>query len=987
VSTEQPQEGGHKKPPIPTPAKKVPAYNIDKRGDRLYQAQTLHKWFAISSLLLFVITIGMVMQDYSREWKRYQREFNELAYESASADFWQARSAIDDTKYNALAASYNAALEAQKQNSGAITEAEEKVAALNAQFIRVDQLYKSTKAQWDEDKYAYDEAVARNSPDLPKRKATSEATEKATDDYFRDREEITTQLEAAKAEVTKLQNQSIEDRKQILAMRSDLDRIGRQLNTLKPGAFVTAIINAPMLDFLKPSLQVKQILLPNLFYDQPFTQISRVDRCTTCHLGIDNEKFQDAAQPFRTHPNLDLFLKASSAHPLDKVGCTSCHGGLDRATDFLTAGHTPNDETQREDWEFKYGWHHDAPVRHYLETPMYPKSNTEAGCYKCHNSSPDVPRAASLGSGRELIKQFGCHGCHRIPGYEGIRKVGPDLATISTKLTQDWTKKWLANPKDFKSEARMPKFWYNTNNSGVQNGVDWDKRNPVEINAIVAYLWDESSKLTAKTLPAKNTNGSATRGKELIETIGCYGCHSIGPIEEAPNQTQIRRRHGYNLANQGSKVTATWLANWVQDPQKVWPDSKMPSLRLTDSETADITAYLSSLKNPAFDAKVPPPTDAKVLDDVVLEFKRGTMTEAKARAELATMSPEQKNLYAGEQLIGRYGCYGCHNIPGFETAQPIGTELTEAGSKILSQLDFGFLDIEHERSEWYEAKLHDPRIFDKGRVKRPEELLRMPDFGLDDKDVHSIVMVLNSMVKDKVPLEMKERPDPDVAEGRMLVSEKNCKGCHIIEGLGGDIRATIPETVQWPPNLNTQGHKTQPEWLRAFLKDPEAEKPRWWMDTRMPTFHFTERQIAAIGKYFARLDKVDWGWIDTEVQTTQASLQAGKQLFDELQCMNCHPTSNSTAGTKGLAPKLTLAAERLRPDWVVRWIQFPTGIVPDTSMPTFFPMDERTGKRRPHLPLDPSKPPILGGDAEAQIRALRDHIYTLGSGRVTTTGN
>jgi len=46
-------------------------------------------------------------------------------------------------------------------------------------------------------------------------------------------------------------------------------------------------------------------------------------------------------------------------------------------------------------------------------------------------------------------------------------------------------------------------------------------------------------------------------------------------------------------------------------------------------------------------------------------------------------------------------------------------------------------------------KLHDPRIFDKGRVKRPDELLRMPNFGLKDKDVESIVMVLTSMVKDK----------------------------------------------------------------------------------------------------------------------------------------------------------------------------------------------------------------------------------------------
>jgi cytochrome c2 len=972
VSTEQPQEGGHKKPPIPTPAKKVPAYNIEKRGDRLYQAQTLHKWFAVSSLLLFVIMVGMVMQDYSREWKRYQRDFNKLAVDSTVNDYLTAYGTIDQAKYKELQAQYAAAQTAQQQNAGQISQIEEEITSLNAQYIRFDQLYKTTKAQYDADKYAYDEAKAHKHNE-EKTKAIAEATEKTMDQYFRDREETNTKLEDAKKRLNDLQATANNSRKQALDMRADMDRIGRQLNALNPGRLVTAIINAPLMDFMKPSLQVKQILLPNLFYDQPFKQIARVDRCTTCHLGIDNAKFEKAEQPFKTHPKMELYLGASSPHPLDKFGCTGCHGGLDRSTNFITAGHTPKDETQRDDWEFKYSWKADATVRHYLETPMLAMNNIEAGCYKCHNGSTTVVGAPKLENGRELIKQFGCYGCHKLPGYESFGKVGPDLSTVSGKLTQDWVKKWLANPKDFKSEARMPKFWYNTNNSGVQNGVDWDKRNPAEINAIVAYLW---SKSTAKTLPVKNTSGNAAHGKELIETRGCFGCHAVGPIEEVENKTQIRRRHGYNLANQGSKVTANWIANWVEHPRLVWAETKMPNLRLTPAEVGDITAYLSSLKNPAWDAKAPPATDSAALDAVVLELLKGGSTEAKAKTDLAAMNPEQKNLYAGEKLIGRYGCYGCHNIPGFETAQPIGTELTEAGSKLISQLDFGFLHLEHTRDAWYAEKLHNPRVFDEGRVKRPEELLRMPNFGLNDKDVQSIVMVLTSMVKDPVPMEMKERPDPDVAKGRALVAEKNCKGCHVVEGLGGDIRAHLKDnTTQWPPNLNTQGHKTQPTWLRNFLKDPGAEKPRWWMEARMPTFDFTEDQIASIGKYFAELDKVTWGWIDTEVKTTAQSVQAGKQLFEELSCLKCHPTSNAaTAGgdQSGLAPNLTLAHDRLRPDWIVRWIKDPQSIVPDTRMPPFFAVDEKTKQRKTQAPN------ILNGDVEAQIQALRDYVFSLG---------
>jgi len=980
VSTEQPQDGGHKKPPIPTPAKKVPAYNIEKRGDRLYQAQTLHKWFAISSLLLFLFTVGTVMQDYTREWKGYQRQFNQIAVRYTRDDRQDAADAVDRDKYSQIRSDLKAAEEAQKANKGAISEAEEKVAAINAKWIGVDQNYRFTKAGYDAEKYAYEEALAHNAENKDKLKAKLDATQATMDGYFLEREQINTELSAAKEALNKLQSKTIEDQKQLESMKADYERLTRQLNTLNPGKLVTSIINAPLMDFMRPSLQIKQILLPNLFYDQPFKQISRADRCTTCHLGIDNKKFESEEQPFKTHPNMEMYLGANSPHPMEKFGCTSCHGGLDRSTNFLTAGHTPKDKAQREEWEFKYGWDPELEVLKYLDTPMLPMGRIEAGCYKCHNNSPEVPKAPALANGRELIKQFGCFGCHKIPGYEGIGKVGPDLSTVSGKLTKDWVKKWLANPKDFKSEARMPKFWYNSNNTGVINGVNWDKRNVAEINAIVEYLW---SKSTPKTLPTKSANGDAKHGKELVESRGCYGCHSVGPIEETGNKLQTRRRHGYNLASQGSKVTANWIANWVQDPQQVWADSKMPSLRLPDSEVADVAAYLSSLKNLEWEKKTPPATETAELDKVVFEFLRAGSTEAKAKTALAAMSLEQKNLYAGEKLVGRYGCYGCHNVPGFEKAQPIGTELTEAGSKLVSQLDFGFLPIEHNRAEWYTQKLHNPRVFDEGRVKRPEEMSRMPNFTLSDKDVDSIVMVLVSMVKDPVPLDMKDRTDPEVAEGRQLVEEKNCRGCHIIETMGGDIRAIVKDNLQWPPNLATQGQKTQPTWLRDFLKDPGAERPRWWMDTRMPSFHFTEHQIAVIGKYFAKRDKVDWGWIDTTVDSTPDRLAAGKALFEELKCIGCHPTSPVVKLEEGKAPapNLGLAHSRLRPEWVVRWITDPSAIVPDTRMPTFFAKDDVTGKRKGFLRTgETADKAILKGEAEAQIQAIRDYVFTLGGG-------
>jgi cytochrome c2 len=454
------------------------------------------------------------------------------------------------------------------------------------------------------------------------------------------------------------------------------------------------------------------------------------------------------------------------------------------------------------------------------------------------------------------------------------------------------------------------------------------------------------------------------------------------------NVSQTRRRHGYNLQSEGSKVSPSWLFNWVKDPRQVWAETKMPMLRLTDAEAADVVAYVSSQKNADWEKQAPPQVDPKALDDVVLEFLRAGSTDIEARDKLKTMSLDQKNLYAGEKLVGRYGCFACHNVPGFEKAQPIGTELSEAGSKLIAQLDFGFLSkemggpLEHSRADWYRQKLLNPRIFDVGRLKRPEELLKMPNFQLSERDAESITQVLTSLVRDPVPLEMRDRTATAIAEGRALVAEKNCKGCHLIEGAGRDIRGfigTSPEQqAQWPPNLNTEGFKVQPEWLHSFLDDPGKQRMRVWINARMPTFHFDEREKGILGRYFSALDKVDYPYISTAIaDATPEKLKAGSELFVNAKCQSCHPTGSQLPPGRDpsdLAPDLALAHTRLRPDWILKWLEDPQKIAPGTRMPTFFSADD-TGAR--HSPWKD----ILGGDPKNQIEAIRDHVFiTVGGG-------
>jgi cytochrome c2 len=909
----------------------------------------------------------MILYDYNREWKRYQRIFTRLTVQMTADQMQSALNTIDRARVDEIQTQLGQAEADMAANRDAIAGVERRLEDLNAAHFATNRDRLNQRAIYDVEKFQYEEALANRPERAPPLGQQAE-------ERFARITELETATEALALEIRAAEDELatyVGRRDDLLGERDTLvaeyTRLQAAMNALDPGLMVTSFRNAPILDMLNPSEKIRQIILPNLHNEHPFMQIERVDRCTTCHLGIDQPAWEGGQQPFAAHPDLDVFVGSDSPHPMDQFGCTTCHGGLDRAPEFSRAGHTPVDEAQRVDWENRLDWE----AQHFLETPMLPLDRTEASCLKCHAGAGDVPAADALNEGRDLVRTYGCFGCHNIPGYESVRKVGPDLTTVSGKLTRDYMLKWLREPRAARAEARMPQFWFNSNNSGPE----FEARNNTEIVAIADFLLSRSE---ARPLPVPaRTNGDVARGQEIVETRGCLGCHAAGPIPEDPERTQHRRRFGYNLDGQGSKVSIEWLYNWVLDPHAVWPDTSMPSLRLTQAEAADVAAYLGSLTNPVFDALNVPEADQDALDVITREFLATGSTGIEAGRQLATMSTEDKLLYSGERLIARYGCFGCHTIEGFEDLQPIGTALGQAGSKLISQLDFGFMDIEHNRSAWYEQKLTDPRSFDLDRIRQPGELLRMPDFHFTEDQVDSIVLVLTGMVKDQVAPGMRNLLSAEVEAGRAMLARNNCRGCHVIEGAGGDIRSTIPDEGLWPPLLATQGAKTQPDWLHAFLVEPGEATLRPWLSARMPTFGFSQVEAGRVTAYFSAVDGVDYPFIDTSIATTNPLLATGRELFDEMRCALCHPTSDVLPPDReaaDLAPNLNLAWERLRPEWVLDWILDPQALMPGTRMPEFF----RNGQT--------DFPEYLDGNVAAQIQAIRDHIYlNLGDGERRTS--
>src|SRR5258705_625247 len=137
-------------------------------------------------------------------------------------------------------------------------------------------------------------------------------------------------------------------------------------------------------------------------------------------------------QPFTSHPRLDLFVGPTSPHKKGEMGCTICHDGQGSATDFKWASHTPNDPQQGLDWSRTHDWFNN----HHWIFPMTPERFIESNCLKCHHEVVELepserfpePPAPKLVKGYELVRQYGCYGCHEINGFDRpTKRLGPGL--------------------------------------------------------------------------------------------------------------------------------------------------------------------------------------------------------------------------------------------------------------------------------------------------------------------------------------------------------------------------------------------------------------------------------------------------------------------------------------------------------------------------------------------------------------------------------
>jgi mono/diheme cytochrome c family protein/predicted nucleic acid-binding Zn-ribbon protein len=874
-----------------------------ERGiDQKEEKKSYGSAFVIGSGLLVALSLWAFWDDNitRRPWKAVQANFYRLDYNRAKAAYDEEDKKLQaDATYQELTkklAAFQASL-----NSGELgkklraLESEEERATVR--FQEIDQQVKNVKSELEEAWYEHDHAVQQKRNPKPYLDIIAEL-DKRQARLEKELEPARERRNQLKEEIKKIQSgaRPIED--ELAKMTAERDKWIRVMENATLTLGPVTLPNIP---------KIQQVSLDEFDrnrFDQP---VARVDRCQTCHLAINRPGFEKEPHPFRTHPRREVLL-ADNAHPPEKFGCTGCHEGQGVAVNSVKQAHG-----EVHLWEF----------------PLLRGDKAQSSCTSCHL---DVQKFAEdaplLAEGQRLFEQIGCTGCHLVRGYEDIPKVAPSLMKISAKVDPSWMVRWIQNPHEFRPRTRMPNF----------------ELPPQDALAIASYLWsqskDEGDKWSKEhPLPASFREGdqtAAAKGKQLVETIGCKGCHGFADGEFS---TPLGKEKDLipNLKDIAAKTDAQWIYHWIKNPRDFSPETRMPSLRLSDDEAATITAYLMTL-------------GSKTAPVAGIEEKLG----------------DPANIKRGEGLVRKWGCFGCHDIKGMEKESRIGAELTTFGSKTVEELAFGNrTDVAHTWDDWTYHKLKSPRGYATPRVDQ-----LMPQFNLADEDIKALRILLGGFRERKVGqryLADQGLRVQQVVEGRRLMQQYNCVGCHEIENRGGFVRKYYQENPTGaPPVLNGEGEKVQSPWFFGFLKAPTTLRP--WLEIRMPTFGLSDEHANQLVSYFNGLSKIEipYAYIDDRKIPPEhidaAKMMVSKDYFD---CFSCHMQGERTPeGPKdGWAPDLAMARQRLNPNWIVKWLKDPQKVQPGTKMPSFYPGGPDN---------------ILGGKEDLQIEALRDYLVTLG---------
>ncbi len=335
--------------------------------------------------------------------------------------------------------------------------------------------------------------------------------------------------------------------------------------------------------------------------------------------------------------------------------------------------------------------------------------------------TPDAKR------GEELFSKRGCLACHSKQGeaFEGVTaNFGPDLSRIHEKVKPGkdgflWMYTWIKEPSRYHTRTKMPDLFLKPYEEGetyidpaadiatylLQGGAKEFPALPIpkpNLGLVAAHDFTEED---AKELglsddqfrgilvqeviqgsPADRAEKKNDEGWEVcpllagdvLTTFDGSAIKSPEHLEELEAATSVNDVVTLSVIRGGRELTARLIVATPLDDL----------VRLFLGKALGNAGLNKALDEHKYPVKAEMYADGALLPGVI----KGDEVELAPLSVDEEVTPEQweerKMVYLGRRTISRYGCYGCHDIPGFETARPIGTALQDWGRKDTSKLAY-----------------------------------------------------------------------------------------------------------------------------------------------------------------------------------------------------------------------------------------------------------------------------------------------------------
>lgn len=609
-----------------------------------------------------------------------------------------------------------------------------------------------------------------------------------------------------------------------------------------------------------PKIEIKQYFIEDL---------NKVDRCTSCHIGIDSSTPNKLSSPYTSHPGYSIFLEN---HPPGQFGCTICHEGQGRATTSPDKAH--------------------GHVEFWNE-PMFEGPLTQASCLHCHEDINNLRGAEVLAKGAKLIKKYVCFGCHRIDGYENIDKISPPLSRIGEKVSYSWLVKWLLNPSEMVEGATMPDF----------NFSEDDARD------VADYLFSLTQKMKKDELINEDVDWTLyDKGKIIYSQSICSICHSAnsrgGAYEDmfAPDLSKV-----------GSKLNSEWIQTWLSNPKSYFSKARMPHYRMSEEEVLSLSEYLSG----------------EYVDWDLEEIKIGQPVEiTQSSIQRGAALIKEYGCFGchdieGMRDIDEIGPY----LKIEKLEELVADELNSIGDKPLEEFDFGQLhDISKSRTAYLRQKLENPHAF------RDDARMPQYSFTEEETEALLTLLLGFSkeepLARYRVEKELSiYQPTGKFAE---ILDDVKCLSCHKIYGNGADYAPDLSLegskiTEEWLID-----YLKSPDIIRPLSE--QMPKFSLGKKMSMIPLQLSKDEISIIAEYIMTVlvsDEIPKDFLKGEI-ISRTDIDKGQKIYFEKGCQACHQIGDE-GGAVG--PTLTTVGLRLKPGYIFKHLLNPSLINANTVEP------------------------------------------------------